>query len=286
MSDEELDAWEQKIGFNSYRSKLNKIYRNLDNAKSKSEAKRFLDKDILKIEKNRFNEKELIEIIDVPHLKAICNPDGLYRIGPSINKVMDNYCITAKKFKDLSKWKNYTEKDVDRLTNKKGYKVYRYVPSDDDNPGGGGSDDPKDQTIDEPDYKGGEARIKNSSKTRACYIKFYRSYNVTFDAYQGYYRTTLSAGVKAYGKKKGWFGWRRYKTSLTLKDISCNATFFGAESFSLDYRHKNNTRVIYFDHTEEYIDDEPVQTVPFFNSFSGKATSRGVGANWVSLSYN
>jgi hypothetical protein len=101
------------------------------------------------------------------------------------------------------------------------------------------------------------------------------------------YYTNCDARIVAWGQKKSWGKWRRYKTGLTVKDINLRA-FLGFKyvDYNKSYKHMDNSRelLLGIGTTAQGADFNPDM---WFTNFSGKASSRGVHGygKWATLSY-
>jgi hypothetical protein len=92
MTDQELDAWEKHIGFNSLRSELKQVFNLLDTAKSENEFSQILasNSDIISV-----IDGEVKPLIDNSLYPTISNRKGLFYVDGIIHKVNSTQILTS-----------------------------------------------------------------------------------------------------------------------------------------------------------------------------------------------
>ncbi len=92
-TEEQLDAWEQKIGFQSQQSIVNNLYEEIDALPSEAEYKQFLrtHSDVLQLKDSHLSAK-----IDHPFYARVTNLENIYYVGESLYKVFPEKVIEIR----------------------------------------------------------------------------------------------------------------------------------------------------------------------------------------------
>lgn len=190
MNEEELNKWEQELGFVSLRSMQNKAMNELELVETERDDNNIISKYSNYIELT--DDNEIMPIVDDLIYSSIANQDGIYITNEMVNKISKNYLIIGKKENTaLAK-----EIDIKTLSvNDENFEYYQYYQN--------GS-----KSCDLDDYCERDGR-------RRCYVKLniyrYVYYNNNVYTIRDY------AHVHVWGTKKKTFGgWRRYNTNLSF----------------------------------------------------------------------
>ncbi|MCD4833737.1 MAG: hypothetical protein K8R31_08065 [Bacteroidales bacterium] len=265
LSPEERRNWEEKYNFTSYLSEVENANEALANVKTEQELQSVLNK-----YKNVIELKDSIvtEIIPSFIYHFICNAEGYYSTGDYINKV-DNEKNSFYKLEDFKNSKNL--KSLESVFDKSFYDLNKAgaFPTE----------------LEERKTYGKRRLVLKASS------KFIIYYNNGQEKYVN--RVTITA----LGYKKTWFGWYRYKTQLEMRDIYYTVNSYNPETnapatFTINRPDKSTSN------DSKYLSDSkdvgqgiqssssPLENVsPGFFSLHVKASSRGIGNNWVVISH-
>ena len=282
MTDEELDKWEQGLGFVSLRTMQNKAYSELDKAKTREEIEQIVNnnKSIFRIIKNKESEEEIIELIEIPEYQAICNKDGLFVEDVMLTKIHENYSLHTN-IKNKEDIRSLSNNDIEHYKKDKNYIVNQYVI---------------DSKIEEVKNKS-KREIHNKDRNhgwgyyqnnyRRCYIEFKAIREFSVDYTYTFSTTRYFATVMVYGKKRVAGVYIRYKTNLTLFDAYFDVVGEAGISYEVDLPKidKNNTRSIYRSYYYgQIIMNGPMHGPDFyFRYYGGEASSRGVGTGTIKI---
>lgn len=111
-TDEQFRAWEKKMGFESYYSKLEEFYSELETVSSQEEIFLLVDQyvDFVQIIEGRAG-LEIVEFIEHPFYQRITNSNGLFTFENMVTKVCGDFTYTTShdNIEELNKIKSYDE---------------------------------------------------------------------------------------------------------------------------------------------------------------------------------
>ncbi len=259
MTEQELDEWEQKVGFTSLRTKYNNAYDELDNAISVQNKNDLIAKhsDLFKLEKFG-DDIRIVEKNISTSYKYISNTRRMFLVNDKAYKTIDNYLLeTDKNNFDILINRN----DINNLPQcVKTNKIFLYS-EDILNPITKGSSSNQYQYTYYDNAYHAYGYFINIDTKRACYLKID---NCPFTLGGSYYE------LKTWGEKKYLGSYHRYKTNLGLKRIKVVV-----EGHTYGYKHYSatNSREIwkqyFYTPQSNCCNDKP------FTTYYVKATSRG-----------
>ncbi len=274
MTENDLNIWENNIGFQSLRSRINNAMDEIDNAQTKEEYQSLLDKykDIIEINAENSVRPIITDLI----YTSITNADGIYKTDKILNKLTREHVVSAdiEDYKTLVNIK-FTDTDFDN-----NLKSQKYTDS---------------------------ANKTNCGTSKSAY-KQYGNKRVFVTASKHQY--TWSDNSRSYyfkvymnGEKKNiWGNWRAYKTHLNFKDTRAKfyrptyyhpyypglgggywdySTYnFSNWSGSTSSDAKTFTKYKYMGKTYK-----SNQSIPwaYYKAIECKASSRGVDNNWAHI---
>ncbi len=273
-------TWEQNIGFVSLNSVYQKYYQKIDFSEVDKNSIRLVELAPQLFVEDTINEEIFVqETYKISILNLILNKDFLYRIGNVVYKILPEYQLSTtvenydllKNTNDANNVKdakikvfdmNITELDIDEKNQNKSCK-FQYTYSQ--------------------NASGGKAYFINCAHTRVCWLRMWSYALPTYSS--DYTSTTISKGfyVRTWGQKKYCGRFHNYRTALSLNvenitiagnNYSENKT---ATSKSLEYH------VVYSTETFSGYSNSAYKN--YFSSYDVKASSRGIGSDWVKLKY-
>ncbi len=264
----ELDNWEKQMDFVSLRSIQNQIYDKLENVKSEDEIRSFLAKydKVFELYLNEENEQEIRPIIDGLVLPILINENGFFRVGNTVSKVTSDYLISA----DISNYemlKNITNKEAATIENNEIFSVKKHTVKSYRSCGYGSN----------ASVTSGKRRVK---------IWFIVENNGSGNIYR------YDSGIKVRGYKKVLGIWYWYKTNLTLYASEYTVTYpssysngwiYNEKDISVAHQSRETTVIRVTKLLSSFYYNGSSTPSYYFNSYDGRASSRGVGNNIVRL---
>ena len=280
MTHEELDKWEQELGFVSLRTIVHNAYEELLNAETEDDVYEIIGRnsEYLEIIIDEKGEQHVESIIDNPNFSSIINHNCLYLSSENVVKITKNYKLFFP-INFLNKIININENDIIDLKNDDKITIHKY-------------------TIDETKTGCGQSTTGYVMKDerwcrndRRCYIKM-----ATYTDVESNRQYVYRSYVYVWGKRKiTSCAWIQYRTNLTLTSSSNytvkfieNSSFdWGIEYFS--YVTVNRNYSWGFTITENLssffsYNPPPQPNQPYFTHYYGKASSSGVGSKWITIS--
>ena len=267
MTDEELDAWENKLGFISVRKKQNEFYQKLESYNTETVTEDDIQNlvneysDYFEIVQDENGEDEVSYIIDNPIYASIANSSLMYQTSDTVNKVLKNRILMTNisHISDLNKPKN--NKNISEFTYTN---TYNKSSSQEKN----------------ADYIRNESGCNRDRKVKIKMKTYMYAYN---PGYGGVYQYVWDVSVLVRGYRRyGCGAWINYKDPLDYKNVhGVIYVEYDTESFSIPakslygrklYGHKSFTR-------------NSGQGYYGFKKAHGEASSRGVGNNWAIINY-
>ena len=97
-----LDEWEVKVKFQSYRRLVNSATNEFSSAKTQKSVEGLIKKHSSIIKLNNL-DSSIMSQINNPLIESICNKDGMFYVGKSLCKAVDGYILVSEKgnIKDL-----------------------------------------------------------------------------------------------------------------------------------------------------------------------------------------
>ena len=285
LTEEELDAWENKLGFISVRTmqkKFNNEFENFDKENiTEEDIKTLVDeyKDYFKIIVGEDGEREVAYIIDNPVYPCIANKDLMYRTGNKINKIIENK-LYATDYENINDMYKLTQENYFNFNNieKFIYEQSGYKQSGNCTRFEKGSGD---ETL-EDEYELLDGGCSDHRKVKIIMKTYYVHYQVS-----GGWETSWYATVRVRAYQKIICIWINYQNPLEFRDVkgrilidNYNDRYFSitdAIAPSGSYKLDGGGLV--------YSSINPTGAQVGFTEAEGKATSQGVGNNWAIIEY-
>ena len=269
MTEEELDKWENNMGFYSLRTRINNAMDDIDNAQTKEEYQSLLDKynDIIEINAENSVRPIITDLI----YTSITNEYGIYKTDKVLNKLTREHIVSAS-IEDYNTLVNikFTDNDFDN-----NLKSQKYIENSSDKAYCGTS----------------HSAYKQYDKRRVFVTASKHQYTFWYNNSRSYYFK-----VYMYGEKKNiWGNWKSYKTYLNFKDT--RAKFYypvfyipgGWHYYTYNFSNwsgntssdaKSLTKYKYMGKTASSNHSIPYA---YFKAIECKASSRGVGDRWAHI---
>lgn len=270
MDEEELDQWEEKMGFISYRSWFNQSADEFFELKNEDEYHKWLEtyKDILYVE-----DSVIYPLIDHGIYKNIINRTGEFMIGDNYTKVLPDRVITIRNG-DRNQLTQALK--IEKSTSTKTMDVLFFSQK--------GERDIKTRSTEvcNPDKFSNGIKV---GKRKAFIEAVYVIVGIAFPPFGVSYESKVE--LKAHGHKKGLFGWNKYKTKIHIENVSIGANDVGGNYIVVfdDFSKTKEAREISVIKTVFQPNGEP-QPEPYFSGLLwsvGKSKTRGTHPNWVSF---
>ncbi|MCF6242934.1 MAG: DUF4848 domain-containing protein [Bacteroidales bacterium] len=279
MNTEELVSWYKQNDFESMWLIYNKAYNELEKLTTDTEIYKFVNKyqEYFEIVIDENGEVNLVEKIDNPLYARIVNKNGEYTYKGKVNKIIGNKLISINE-EDYSVIKNLKASDIIEIAkNDEQIELFDLTGREASNifkSGNCGSSK-------EATYTRDERRCKHDRKV---------TLNIgTYVIYNSFRSVYIVAAV--YGKRKFGCIWSRYKTALSLRNVSFSVRYqvigqLPGGGAAYDYYSSTipNSDIESNELVKaNYKDDILISSYKhsYFTRVSGKATSRGVGSNWA-----
>lgn len=293
MTSYELDSWEQKQSFVSFRTSLLKAYSELDTIKTYDIYRAFLMKyrDILTEE-----DGVLVPKVSIPLYQAIVNIEGLYETNGYINKVFFDYVFSARKeniselraanFEEIiKKWESKKERPLNiEVFQISGFSRDRILS---------GKTNAMCTTYETASYFYNQSNCRNDREVKIIaksYITFSRTY-------EGDWRQPrVLVEITALRRTGTFCKWILYDTNIVRRNVSFSIMAWTSINGASIPQHydiivpNRTTSVDTYWITWDYpigtnVLNQSIVAQPFL-TFYGEATSRGVDGNWAVLSCN
>lgn len=268
MDEEELDRWEESLGFKSYRTWFNQSADEFFELGTEEEYQKWLNKysDILYVK-----DSVVHPILDHDIYKNIVNRKGELMIGDNYTKVLSDRVITIENGnKDflpdvMSMDESNTESGVNVL----------FFPNIE-------RKQIQSRSSEICEYNFMESKIK-VGKRKAIMSA---NYVVTYVGGPFYIATIV---FRAHGHKKGLFGgWNNYKTEIFVENVKIGAenffgqtiSLFGPTGFSKTKEAREIKETVEIHNTPVYLEEYPTYR---FLYGSGRVKTRGTGDQWTSF---
>ncbi len=285
MSDQELDNWEQQLGFVSLRTMQNKVMDILLDFETEEELFNYVNQNsnLLQITTDKNGEKYINEIVHSTIISSISNEQGVYSTKSKVHKVIGDIIITTNhdNLQELITISNKNECNSN-------FEVESYITEITD------EKKPKYRSM-----KGEDADLTKGRcyKHRRARIKQYIQ-NLGYNDY-GTYRYAIFVNVEV----KGWAKsvvcvWCAYKTRYSFKSVYGTVRYhkngyyknysIPSKSSSRDEYKLRDYRTIVSGTTSSYqsLDDYSNKNYIWFTKIRGEGSSRGVGDKWSVINYD
>ncbi len=202
MDESDYKIWEKSIGFSSYFTERDMAWEILNKVKDQSELETILDQyGHFFNTTNIDGETHYVDAYQETSLLYVCNKDGLFQIGSYLYKVIDSYIVTSK-IGNLNEIKTINKSNINQFRMNNDYKINSFVLNE------------KGATTYDHSY------VRH--KKREAWIEvFCRREYVQLPTPFGYIlHTSHLSQIHAWGKKKTWCGWIKYKTNVRIE--GCN----------------------------------------------------------------
>ena len=284
MTDEELDKWEQELGFVSLRTMQNKIWDKIEKIEEIEVVRNIIEQnsEYFKFELIKDNV-EILPIVNDVIYASICNEKSMYCLKKQFTKIIDEHVIYSVNKNKVSR---ITEKNISEIDSE--VKIYNYVVSN-NTKNNFGSFEMRDCFRDED---GGYCKKWNSDRMAFLEIETYKYSGSDNEKSWMFFVTAKAYGKRRYCDKY----WRRYYTNLTMRNVNCRI-LYPAEKIGTGWKYEpidvlilagsrsvNNKRKLLIGPLAfKYVEYENGATppLPVFTNIEGEASSRGVGSMWT-----
>src|SRR5690625_2434517 len=275
MSEDEIIEWEKSIGFQSFRSAMNRSANEFDMVVTPEEFESWKNKykDILYMDGNEVRSR-----IPVFSYEIIANREGKYYVGEALHKVTDNKLIIVP---DGDESKLQTALTMDNSSIDQNIIIINHPSKSVIN------------TRNDQDCNSYSSRVVlERDNHRKVYLDVTADFAPTNEFLPIF---TSRVEIRVHGRKRRLWGWHRYKTQLAFDEVSfqirdhdgnlhteTNLSGSTKSSNKYDLYDRDYWYGSYFNST---IDSPPR---PYFEKVKGKAISRGVLAlnKWAVLCCN
>ena len=285
MTDQELDNWERKNSFVSYRSVFKNANKEWLEVTTTNEQTNFLKKyqDILTLV-----DSTLKPLIEIYLYQSIVNREGIYRTNGYVNKIIGDYIVSVKEneFLKLNNIKSIKTDSKNTPTHEDGVKIFKFIDSD-------SNSNLRISTTCEPtmvaEYFDNHRKC---SDDRRVYVsaKSYIKFSTNFE---GDWRQPR-VEIKVWGTiRNSWCNWGNYLTQLQYRNVSFSIMAWirqdGISSPLLytrsltDYAPLGDRSVLTWDQPIGNPVLNQVIAASAFTSLHAEGSSRGVSSNWAVL---
>lgn len=281
MTNEEFNSWEAKKKFVSLRSKLDDVYKQI-NDEGLNNADAFYkiieaNNKWVELVIDEYGETCLYPKMQDKEYSSVLNTDGVCIVGENALKIMGDYKVTVPK-ESINELIRSTSLEEIRLNKK--WEIYRYK------------------------YPISSLKSTNEYELRASYTSNPKGCNndrrvfiqmvLIHDDYGAKNAISLRTRLTSERKQAIVCVWTHYWTSMEAKNVSCSAKCWSGQKeqyysgsiapFSMssngdDWSTQSTQELFRFD------DNSLVNSTPEFITAHGEATSRGVGDNWAILNF-
>jgi hypothetical protein len=273
MTDEELDAWENKLGFTSVRTIQNEFYAKLESFDEKTITEKDI-RNLVEQYKNYFEivieengDEEIKEKIEDKSISAICNADMLVIKGENLTKYTNSSQISTK-FENINKLMQ--SDNIEYYNEDKNFRIYIYK---NENSKHGCGEDSEPQITEE-----------TTNPARRAWIQFTSGYD-----HSNFTNWAAYSKCRVWGQKKVLGIWYNYNGYLYLKNMQNVVNYWTNISGTMTNLNYTKTTPAKSDpDTKEitvtvnfptfYSTLQPLDT--YFIKYKGTFTSNGVGGIW------
>ncbi len=290
MTQKELDTWEKENSFVSFRTVLKQAYVEMETLTTEEEYSSFLKKydDVLSLQ-----DSTLTPRIDIEHLQAFVNRDGLYETSGYLHKVVGDYIITVKSnhFSELKNIKSVNSNS--RLSDK--IAIFKFTESERELNTNARTNSVCSVSLTDSFWLN-ESGCKND---REAFVRARSYQEISANTGGTYYYPRIS--FRVWGRYRNWLcTWKEYDTQYEYRNasysiwawerISMNSSasisqpkFYPVESIPDESIDDGSYGLTWDRPIGDWRFNENLATSPFTSVYiQGK--SRGIGDNWITVS--